>query len=253
MGSSVGMSVWAVRLVLGLGLLACVCATSLDPNCAPGGNFNLTMWNLQLPYGSTGHPTTISSSDLVGCDGYENYSYFFTESGDGALVMKVCGSPDSCGCVTTSHSKHCRTELREISPSSWNPWDSTNRLQATLIAWPDDSHYETVVGQIHIDDSVSSKPVCELYYNKAGNLTMGVEQTRAGGDSVFTYLDNVPVGNKFSYEIRYENNVLQVAINGNFRTLSTYQLDAPPSYFKAGNYNQGSSSSDTHFFIINVQ
>merc|ERR1712137_957673 len=254
MGSSVGMSVWAVRLVLGLGLLACVCATSLDPNCAPGGNFNLTMWNLQLPYGSTGSPETIPSSELEGCDGYENYSYFFTESGDGALVMKVCGSPSSCGCVTTTNSQHCRTELRETSPSSWSPWDSTNRLKVSLIVeQPDNSKYGTVIGQIHIDDSVSSKPVCELYYSQQGDLTMGVEQTRSGGDSIFTPISHIPVGTQFTYEIRYETNVLQVGINGNFTTLSTYQLDAPLSYFKAGNYNQGSSASDIHVFAISVQ
>jgi hypothetical protein len=43
-----------------------------------------------------------------------------------------------------------------------------------------------VVGQIHIDDSISSKPVCELHYNQAGKLSMGVERTRDGGDEKFT-------------------------------------------------------------------
>lgn len=234
---------------------------ALNPNVAPGGNFDMSYWQLQLPIGSPGAPTTISSSALQGSNGYQDpgHHYFFTESGDGALVMKVPGSPSSAGCVTTPNSLHCRTELREVNPSngnaaSWSPNAATNRLKATLIVTvPDDSGTGTVIGQIHIDDSISTKPVCELYYNNNGDISIGVEQTRSGGNQVLTSLGNVPVGTKFSYEIDYSSNVLKVAINGNFKTLSTFQLDAPNSYFKAGNYNQGSSPSDVHFFSITVQ
>jgi hypothetical protein len=230
---------------------------ALNPSCAPGGNFDLSIWDLQLPIGSAGDPTTISNTALEGCSGYQDpgHHYFFTESGDGALVMKVPGSPASSGCVTTANSLHCRTELREISPSSWDPTASTNRLSVSLaVETPDDSTYGTVIGQVHIEDSVSSKPVCELYYNSAGTLTMGVEQTLSGGDEVFTVVGSVPVGTVFSYEIIYESNVLSVSINGGAATvLSTYSLDAPPSYFKAGNYNQGGTPSDVHFFAISVE
>jgi hypothetical protein len=228
----------------------------LNPSCAPGGNFDLSIWDLQLPIGSTGDPTTISNTALEGCSGYQDsgHHYFFTESGDGALVMKVPGSPASSGCVTTPNSLHCRTELREISPSSWDPNAATNQLSVTLaVEEPDNSTYGTVIGQVHIDDSVSSKPVCELYYNSAGTLTMGVEQTLSGGDEVFTVVGRLPVGTQFSYTIKYESNVLSVAINGGEdQVLSTYSLDAPLSYFKAGNYNQGGTPSDVHFFAISV-
>jgi len=214
-------------------------------------------WELQLPIGSTGDPDTISSADLQGCDGYQDsgHQYFFTESGDGALVMKVPGSPASSGCVTTANSEHCRTELREISPSSWSPNDATNTLTVSLqVDEPDNSSYGTVIGQVHIDDSVSTKPVCELYYSSSGVLTMGVEQTRSGGDEVFTVVGNVAVGTTFSYSISYASNVLSVSINGGSKkVLSTYSLDAPASYFKVGNYNQGSSPSDVHFYSISVE
>lgn len=228
---------------------------TLNPSCAPGGNFDLSIWNLQLPIGNPGDPETIDSSQLEGCGGYQDpgHQYFFTESGDGALVMKVPAF--SSGCVTTPNSKHCRTELRESNPESWDPNADTNRLTVSLaVETPDDSNYGTVVGQIHMDDSVSTKPVCELYYNSNGDLTMGVEQTRSGGDEVFTVVGNVPVGTQFTYEIAFENNVLTVSINGgDAQELSTYSLDAPASYFKAGNYNQGSDASDVHFYSINVQ
>ncbi|KAJ5167929.1 alginate lyase 2 [Penicillium canariense] len=231
----------------------------LDPKCAPGGNFNLEYWNLQLPTGSTHSPDTISSKALQGCSGYEDSSLFYTESSDGALVMKVCGSSSSCGCVTTPGSLHCRTELRELasdtgSKASWSPLNPVNRLSATLVVpTPDDSTHGTVIGQVHIDDTISSKPICELYYSQAGVLTMGVEQTRSGGNEVMTTIGKVPVGTKFTYEIAYEGGVLSVSINGGAaQKLSTYSLDNPDSYFKAGNYNQGSSASEVHFFAINV-
>ena len=234
--------------------------SALNPSCAPGGNFDLSYWNLQLPVGTTGNPTTISSFSLQGCNGYQNYQYFFTESGDGALVMKVPGSPSSSGCVTTPNSKHCRTELQEVDPgtdntASWSPSASKNRLIATLLVpRPDDSEYGTVVGQIHIDDTISSKPVCELYYNQAGDIHIGVEQTRSGGNQVVTKVGNVPVGTIFTYEIRYEGDALSLSINGGAaQELDTYQLDSPNSYFKAGNYNQGNSASDAHFFAITVE
>jgi len=214
------------------------------------------MFSLQLPIGNPGSPTTISSSALQGCSGYQDpeYAYFFTESGDGALVMKVPGSPESSGCVTTKNSLHCRTELRESNPSSWSPYNPTNRLRVTLaVEQPDDSSHGTVVGQIHIDDSISSKPICELYYNTDGDIVMGVEQSQSGGDSIYTTIGNIAVGTQFTYEIRYENNNLEVALNdGGFQTLSTYNLDAPDSYFKVGNYNQGDSPSDVHFFAIAI-
>ena len=111
---------------------------ALNPSYAPGGNFDMEYWELQLPTGSPGSPTTIPSSQLQGQNGYQDpgHHYFFTESGDGAMVMKVPGDPSDSGCVTTPNSLHCRTELREVNPStgsptSWDPNAATNRMKAT--------------------------------------------------------------------------------------------------------------------------
>jgi hypothetical protein len=240
------------RLFLLLGAAAAMPLSvyALNPSVPPGSNFNMTYWELQLPIGSTGNPTTESSSALQ--NGYENFSYFFTESGDGAMVFKDPG----VNCVTTPNSAHCRTELREVNPSngsaaSWSPNAATNRLKATLAV--ENAGGKTVIGQIHIDDSISSKPVCELYYDSSGNISIGVEQTRSGGDEVLTSLGNVPVGTQFSYELEYSGNLLKVAINGNFKTLSTFSLDAPNSYFKAGDYGQDAEASDVHFFALTIE
>jgi len=240
------------RFFVALGAAALVPLTmyALNPKVPPGSNFNMKYWELQLPIGSTGNPTTESSSALQ--NGYENFSYFFTESSDGAMVMKDPG----VNCVTTPNSAHCRTELREVNPSngqttSWSPNNALNRLKATVVVT--NAGDETVIGQIHIADNVSSKPVCELFYNSNGDINIGVEQTRAGGNEVRTYLTNVPVGTQFTYEIEYNANVLKVAINGNFQTLSTFSLDAPASYFKAGNYGQHPTASDVHFLALTIE
>jgi hypothetical protein len=231
-------------------------AAALDPSCAPGGNFDLSYWELQLPVGRHGKPDTVSSARLQGCGGYQNASYFFTDQSDGAVVMIVPAKTD--GCITTPHSKHCRTELREVDPLSgelisWDPNSSPNRLNVTLnVMTPDDSLYGTVIGQIHIDDEFSTKPVCELYYNSTGHINMGVERSEKGG-ATHTPIGIVEVGTMFSYQITYEEGVLSVNYNGGEpQVLDTNDLDAPPSYFKVGNYNQGDSSSDVRFYSIVV-
>ena len=63
----------------------------------------------------------------------------------------------------------------------------------------------------------------------------------------------MPVGQPFTYALSYAKNVLSVTINGKSTVLDTFDLDAPQSFFKVGNYNQGDSASDVHFFSISVQ
>ncbi|KAF2445818.1 polysaccharide lyase family 7 protein [Karstenula rhodostoma CBS 690.94] len=227
---------------------------SLNPSCAPGGNFDLSKFNLQLPTGESFHPDQIPGSKLAGCSGYEN-NVFYTNKSDGALVLKVCGSSSSCGCVTTKNSKHCRSELREATPTSWSPKAPVNRLRATLkVVKADDSAHGTVVGQIHVDDAVSKKPVCELFVNAKGEVSMGVEQVPDESSLKFTKVGKVAIGEKFEYEIRYEKGKLSVGIDGGeMKVLGTGGLKSPKSYFKAGNYNQGQSASEVHFYSIDVQ
>src|SRR5437667_5423770 len=79
-------------------------AVGLDTACAPGGNFDLSYWKLQLPTGEPKRAKEIPSQLLQGCDGYKD-KYFFTSDTDGSLIMNVPGSPQSAGCVTTPGSK----------------------------------------------------------------------------------------------------------------------------------------------------
>ena len=229
-------------------------ARALNPSCAPGGNFNFAHWELQLPIGSAGSPETISSSELQGCSGYEESDYFYTDSKDGTMVMIVPGNPSSSGCVTTPNSNFCRTELREEDPTSWDPKAATNRLSATVtVVKADNSKYGTIIGQIHMDSSVSTYPVAKLYCSSTGSLSVGVHKSISGGTEYHTSFGTIPLGTSFTYELIYEKGVLSVSINGKAaKTISLGNLGSPLSYFKAGNYNQGSSPSEIHFSAVSI-
>lgn len=222
--------------------------------CAPGGVFDLSPWTLQLPTGSAGKVDSISPSKLTGCNGWQSNDYFYMD-GD-ALVTKVPGSSTSSGCVTTANSQHCRTELRESSPSkSWNPASKTNSLKVTLaVKKPDDSKYGTVIGQVKVDDDVSKKPLAELFYAQDGAIRIGVSQIPDVSSLKMSDAGHVAVGKKFSYELKYQGCKLSIKIDGgNEKVMSTGSIDCPKSYFKAGNYNQGDSPSEVRFYSIGVQ
>ncbi|USP75255.1 alginate lyase-domain-containing protein [Curvularia clavata] len=149
--------------------------------------------------------------------------------------------------VKTPNSEHCCTELRESNPRIWDPASSINRLSATLAVVS--ARGSTCIGQIHIDESFSKKPVAELYYDKDGNIKMGVSQSIEGNQKLIS--ERYPVGTKFSYEIRYESGSFSVVLNRNQISLPTYTLNSPQSCFKAGNYVQGSGVSENQLSAAN--
>lgn len=127
-------------------------AAALDPSCAPGGNFDLSKFFLQLPSGSTNKPDQISSSQLEGCNGYQDpgHKYFFTESGDGAMVMKA---PGGGKCATFPGAPRCRTEFGENN--AWSSTASKNRLTADLLVSGGSS---ICIGQVFQSNS-NNKPL----------------------------------------------------------------------------------------------
>ncbi|OKL55541.1 hypothetical protein UA08_09233 [Talaromyces atroroseus] len=207
--------------------------------CAPGYYMPiLANFQLQLPYGTDDTPLYVSGSELSGCDGYQNSSWFYWNETSSHLVMNA--PPSSTDCAKTPGSKHCRTELREEDPSSWSP-SGTNTMTVTLsVPEADDGSHGTVIGQVF--SAEYSKPVVELYYEQSGNIFMGVEQTTTGGDTDFTQVATVPEGTKFTYELSYSDYVLSFALNGGTpATFDTSQLGYPNGYFKVGDYNQGTN------------
>ncbi len=219
-------------------------AAALDPNVAPGGNFDLSVWELQEPVGSAGSPTTIPPAQLEGPKGFSD-TYFFTDPTDGSMSF---WDPENG--VTTANSNYPRSELREMTAggaaANW-PSSGTNTLRATVKVTQVPSH--VAVGQIHLGTGTpaSTKPLLELFYFATGDIELGIEQTPAGGNEVNHPVGNVPLGTKWSYVIGLSGNTITLGIDGGavqtFAMSSTF--DQEGMYFKAGDYDQSVGTSAT--------
>jgi hypothetical protein len=214
----------------------------LSTTVAPGGNFNLSVWELQEPVGSPGSPRTIPSSQLQGAKGYQD-TYFYTDTHDGAMTF---WAPEKG--VTTPNSNYARSELREMNSNGGSAdWKlaGTHQLQATLRVVSVTNH--VCVGQIHLGTGGSStKPLVELYYYNNGNIVLGTENSPSGGQTTHQ-VANVPVGTQWSYTISVTGgNTVNLTVNGKTTKYSIpSSFDAYNMYFKAGSYNQSSSNSTT--------
>lgn len=209
----------------------------LDPNAPPGTNFDLALWELQEPVGSTNSPTIISPAKLAA--GFHD-AYFFTDPTDGAMTF---WDPENG--VTTGGSDYARSELREMTQAALEAsWQSTgtNKLSATLEVTMVPDH--VCVGQIHTS---GTKPLLELYFYASGALVLGIEQTPSGGNEVPNPVGNVPLGMKWSYVIGLSGSTISLTIDGG----KTLTFPMPSSfagqsmYFKAGDYDQSTGTSAT--------
>lgn len=231
-------------------------AAALNPNVAPGGNFDLSRWELQLPTGSPGSPTTIPSSRLVGPNGFQD-SYFYTNKTDGSMSF---WDPENG--VTTPNSHYARSELREMntngSAAAWSV-PGTHMLSATVKSTQIPSH--VCVGQIHLgQNSGSTKPLLELFYYSNGDVQMGIEQTPAGGNEKLYKVGNVPLGTQFTYVIALTGgNTIGLTLNGKKTTWPlASSFKSYTMYFKAGDYDQSTGSSSTvgakvQFYALSIQ
>jgi hypothetical protein len=192
---------------------------------APGQNFNLGGYTLQLPTGAQGSVDTKSGAQLEA--GFTDSHYFYSGS-DGAMVMM-----DPRVGYTTSGSKHPRTELRENA--TWTT-GGTNLLDASLAVTKVPG--TTAVAQI-FQGTGPSKPLCELQYSASGAVKLFLENTNEGGSSTTTTITTVPLGNKFTYQLKLSGKTITVKVNG---TTKTFTMDdsfvGEKFYFKAGNYDQ---------------
>jgi alginate lyase len=240
----VALAVPAVSMSLaGPASAATAVAPALSATVAPGGNFDLSRWELQLPIGSPGSPTTISPAKLEGSNGFTD-QYFFTNTTDGSMSF---WDPENG--VKTPNSNFARSELREMNTNgtaaAWSI-PGTHTLTATVKATLIPDH--VAVGQIHLgENSGSTKPLLELFYYKNGDIKMAIEQTPAGGNEVLHTVGNVPLGAKWNYVIGLSgSNTISLKLNG---TNHTWPLPSSfngfTMYFKAGDYDQSSGSSST--------
>ncbi len=222
-------------------------AAGLNPDVAPGGNFDLSVWELQEPIGSPGSPTTIAPAALEGANGFRD-SYFSTDTTDGAMTF---WDPESG--VVTPNSNYPRSELREMnadgSEANW-PIAGTNVLSATVKVTQVPDH--VCVGQIHLGMAIqaglaaSTKPLLELYYYASGAIELAIEDAPTGGQTAHA-IANVPLGTTFHYVIQLTGTgSMTLVING-----ATSIFTMPSSfngygmYFKAGDYDQTAGTDAT--------
>jgi hypothetical protein len=214
----------------------------LDPRVAPGGNFDLSLWELQLPTGSSGSPTTVAPAQLEGPNGFQD-SYFHTSSSDGAMTF---WDPENG--VTTTNSNFPRSELREMTSSgaaaNWFA-PGTHTMTATLRVTQVPDH--VCVGQVHLGSGGSSKPLFELFYYANGDIEMAIEQSPAGGNEVLYNVGNVPLGTQWSYVLGVSGSTISLVLNGGAKRTWTASssFNGYGLYFKAGDYDQSSGSSSS--------
>jgi hypothetical protein len=226
-----------------LGITDATAAAALNPTLPPGGNFNLSIWQLQLPSGSPGSPDTIPPAQLKGATGYSNPAYFWTDKTDGSMTF---WAPEKG--VTTPNSSYARSELREMnSNGSAADWTLAGNHTLTARLRIPSVTKNVCVGQVHLGSGGSStKPLLELYYRPNGDIYLGTENSPDGGQTLHL-VGNVALGVQWTYVINVTGNKINLTVNAS-KTSYTIpsSFNAYRQYFKAGSYNQSSSDSTTN-------
>jgi hypothetical protein len=204
---------------------------------------DFSIWSLQEPSGSGTSPTTIPPGELVaGCSD----AYFYKAADGGQAFM------DTQTGITTPGSKHCRTELREMTANgalaAWDP-NGTNTMDVTgkVTLLGGGSSGKVTVGQIHVsvsDEDDDPPPLCELQYS--ADVSAGVsgfvllyEEVKKKGKTL-PLATPVALNTLYSFRLSLTNGVLTVSINGK----QVYSHTPSPNilnkkfYFKCGNYDQ---------------
>ena len=199
---------------------------------APGANFNLSNWTLQLPVTSGGSIQQISGSQLEG--GYTS-QYFYSS---GSAMVFWC--PVNGG--TTPNSTYPRSELREKRPGGDWPLTGTHTMNASARVTKVPSNGRVIIGQIH--GNASQSEMVKLLWI-SGRLEARVQPNRSS--EVGLVLGTYSLGATLNYQLKMANKILSVTVNGktvtyNY-TASEWQSDR--YYFKAGAYPQDNAGSST--------
>jgi len=209
---------------------------ALNPAVAPGGNFDLSIWSLQLPTGPGTSATTVPPARLMGAGGFTDSNYFFTDKTDGAMTFMDPGQGS-----TTSGSTHCRTELREMTPgglaAAWS-WDSTNIMTITgeVVQLGGGPGGHVTLGQVF--NSTDGIPLCEFeYYADVNGFKILYEEAKGAGSSIDL---NTPcaLNAKYAFSLSLSSGILSVSINGSQVYSKTPSFSAKQFYFKCGCYDQ---------------
>jgi hypothetical protein len=213
----------SVRGSVGSLVAGSVCAivlsvASAQPAAAALGSINWSGWTLQLPNNTQVSPGSTSNQWFYVSGSYQSFA-----------------DPQTGTC--TSGSSHCRVELRESS--TWGS-SGTNVLNATAKVTKMSS--SITIGQVFCNSGTNGAHTqVELFYRNGGFAIL-YEEVK-GSSTTYSVGNGVSVGTPFTYQLYFSGGKMGVKING-----STVWTKTPSSaaqggsfYFKAGNYDQGSS------------
>jgi hypothetical protein len=220
-------------------------STGLNPGVAPGGNFDLSVWELQEPIGSPGMPTVIPSAQLVGANGFHD-NYFFTNPMDGSMTF---WDPENG--VTTANEMFPSSQLREMTAggalANWSPAGTNVLTEAVKVTQVPD---HVCVAQIRVGTGTpaSTQPLAQLFYYSNGNVVLSIEQSPAGGNAVQTMVANFPLGIQWSFNLGLSNNTITLFGQG-FGAAPVVALPSTFSqenfFFTAGDFDQATGTSAT--------
>lgn len=192
------------------------------PAAAALSSINWSPWTLQLPNNTQVSPGSTSNA------------WFYTTGGFQAFADPQYG-------ICTSGSSHCRSELRERS--TWSSW-GTNVLNATVKVTK--APGTTAIGQVFCNSGPNGAHAqVELFYRTGGFSVFYAEKKGAG--STVSVGNAKPLGTTFTYQLAFTGGRMTVKINGATVWSRTPSSNAQQGtfYFKAGNYDQGSTCASS--------
>ncbi|AYV78394.1 MAG: hypothetical protein Edafosvirus11_29 [Edafosvirus sp.] len=239
---------------------------SLNPSKPPGSNFNLGIWELDLPVKSGTSIEIIPGTELTA--GYTS-EYFYTDKTDGSMVF-WCPATGAA----TPNSHFPRSELRETgNGTDWPLLSGTHILNATCKVTLLPKTKGIYIGQIHGDNASDNPQICKLLWTIDNKITVQIQNDSKPGTEITYPMGSCILGQKISYTLSMTSNgnntsTLAASVTVNDSTgkpittamsyvyKSTY-WNNQKYYFKAGDYVQETTTSGTdagqvQFYALNV-
>jgi Alginate lyase len=215
---------------------------------APVG-IDFSIWSLQLPTGSGTSPTTISPSALAA--GYTDAYFYVAADGGHAFMDPQTG-------ITTSGSKHCRTEMRENNSGGGQAaWASTgvNTMTVTgkVVQVGGGAGGHVTIGQLF--NGTDSIPLCELEYSTSrGGFELLYEEAKGAGTTI-DLKTPIALGSEYTFTLALSAGVLTVDVDGQvvYTHTPSAAIAAKRFYFKFGDYDQTATAgaiSDVPYTIV---
>ena len=204
----------------------------------PSPPIDYSIWVLQLPTGSAGSITTISSQQLLA--GFSN-AYFYPAMDGGQIFM------DPAMGATTSGSTRCRTEMRETNATGGQAaWSSTGTNSMTVagqvLKVGGGSSGTVTLGQLF--NGTDSIPLIEFEYSTSAKGFKAFYEEAKGAGTTIDLKTPVALNTRYSFTLALSKGVLSVGVNGKnvYTHTPSAGILAKKFYFKFGNYDQTTSA-----------